>query len=81
MVSDPALVDINRRLDGHRADINSKVPTLLYDRDMRELRDDFKDLRESYKRLVQVAIGEAFGLLIAVVLIAVQLALSLGTGS
>lgn len=54
------------------------VTSQVYDRDQRELRADYADLRDSYRKLVNVAVGEAIGLLIAIVMIAVQIALAVG---
>lgn len=79
-VTDMSASELTRRLGELQAQINARVPREVYDRDMRELRDDYIDLRSSYRKLVSVAVGEAFGLLVAIVLIAVQLALSVGSG-
>lgn len=89
------LREINRRLDSHSVQISelraSKVDLLVYQieiaamkegfkKDVDSLKEDFLDLRDSYRKLVTVAVGEAIGLLIAIVLIAVQLALAFGAG-
>lgn len=80
---------IRQRLDAHSASIAKKVDRDVFqltvgnlaqkhDDDVTALKEDFNDLRASYRKLVAVAVTEAFGLLIAIVLIAVQLALSFG---
>lgn len=73
--------EIQRRFDESDRRISSKVSQVLYDRDMRELQTDYEDLKNSYRRLVQVAVAEAFGLLVAILLITIQIALSFGAGT
>lgn len=74
------LIRVETRLDEHVRSADRRMDGLVsketFDRTIEDMRSDYTDLRDSYRKLVNVAVGEAVGLLLAIVMIAVQIALA-----